>query len=92
MSREPFFHLFSSRDKKTELHTGKIAKERLQRILLSEKTNAVPDQMEQMEKELRQVLGKYIASDEEDLKIQIDLKEKLTQGKKHVKTIQIKRL
>lgn len=49
-----------------------IAKERLQFILIQDRINLSPKEMESMKKELLKVLGKYIEVDSENIKMEVD--------------------
>lgn len=69
-----------------------IAKDRLKHMILSEKMQSSPDVMEQMKKELRSVIKKYINTEHLRMEIQLQLIGESKQGAEYVKTIQIKGL
>lgn len=69
-----------------------IAKDRLKYMILSEKMQSSPDVMEQMKKELRSVIKKYINTEHLRMEIQLQLIRESKQGAEYVKTIQIKGL
>lgn len=69
-----------------------VAKDRLERLLLAERMQSSPEMMEQMKKEIQEVVQKYLNADYTQMNIQIDLTNEIKQGAEYVKTIQIKRL
>lgn len=87
-----FASFWLPKKKKRELSPGNVAKDRLEFLLLSERMQSSPEMMEQMKKELQDVIRKYLNTDHVQMNIQIDLTNDVEQGVKHVKTIQIKRL
>ena len=84
---------FSARKKKSrEMNSRNVAKERLEMLLMAEHFQSSPELMEQMKKELQNVIRKYLNAEHVQVNIQIDLTNDIKQGAKHVKTIQIKGL
>jgi cell division topological specificity factor MinE len=72
--------------------SGKVARERLQEMLLADRLCCSPDTADRIRDEMERVLSKYLDQDLTDLKIQLDISRDTRRGKKHVKTIQIKGL
>lgn len=88
----PFVFLSAPKKKVTQITPRSVAKERLELLLTAEHMQSSPELMEQMKKEIQEVVRKYMNTDHVQLKIQIDLLSEREQGTKNVKTIQIKRL
>lgn len=72
--------------------SGNIAKGRLERMLLFDKTQLAPELMHQMKREIRAVVRKYMGAQRMRLEVQIQCICEGKQGEEHVKTIQIKGL
>lgn len=72
--------------------SGRIARERIENILFSDRLNCAPDVMELIKRDIRHVLEKYLETDKEEITIHIDIVSQKKQGVKHVKTVQIKGL
>lgn len=57
-------------------NTAKIAKERLQIIIAHERgTNDKPDYLALLQKDLIDVIAKYVAIDKEDVKVELERKD-----------------
>ncbi|QKJ67334.1 cell division topological specificity factor MinE [Deefgea piscis] len=57
--------------------TANVARERLQIILAHERssTNSTPDYLPQLQRELLEVISKYVAINPEDIQIQLERKD-----------------
>lgn len=56
--------------------TASVARERLQIILAHERAGrSAPDYLPQLQKELIEVISKYVAINPEDIKVQLDKKD-----------------
>ncbi|SFN77950.1 cell division topological specificity factor [Formivibrio citricus] len=66
-------YLFGTRKK-----TANVARERLQIILAHERAGRTgPDYLPQLQKELVEVISKYVAVNPDDIKVQLDRKDEL---------------
>ncbi len=61
------FKLFEKKN-----NTKNVAKERLQLVLVHDRTNVSPEIMEQMKNELMQVINKFLEVDQQSSDIQIE--------------------
>ena len=62
-----FFGLFSNKNK-----SGKIAKDRLQLVLIRDRLSTTPEMLEMLKSDILQVLSKYMELDDDDLEIDMD--------------------
>ncbi|MDO5422812.1 MAG: cell division topological specificity factor MinE [Eubacteriales bacterium] len=72
--------------------SGSIARDRLETVLMADRLNCSPETVEQMKHDIYAVMEKYLACDQFDISIHLDIAARVEQGGKHVKTIQIKGL
>lgn len=70
----------------------KVAKDRMNTILLSDRLNCTPEMIEQMKRDIGHVMEKYLEIDRENITVHLEITTKEKQGVKHAKTIQIKGL
>lgn len=70
----------------------KVAKDRMNTILLSDRLNCTPEMIEQMKRDIGHVMEKYLDIDRENITVHLEITTKEKQGVKHAKTIQIKGL
>ena len=70
----------------------KVAKDRMDTILLSDRLNCTPEMIEQMKRDIGHVMEKYLDIDREHITVHLEITTKEKQGVKHAKTIQIKGL
>lgn len=62
----------------TRKKTANVARERLQIILAHERAGRTgPDYLPQLQKELVEVISKYVAVNPDDIKVQLDRKDEL---------------
>ncbi len=73
-------------------NSGNIARERLKGVVLADRFDCTPETAQKIQKDISEVLMKYLELDHVTIKIQLELSREVGQGVKHVKTIQIKRL
>lgn len=73
-------------------NSGRIARERLKVVLLSDHMNCAPEVIGLIKRDMRRVLRKHLEIDTAEVNIQIEISKKTEQGVKNVKTIQIKGL
>ena len=62
-----FFGLFNKKQK-----SGKVAKNRLQLVLIQDRMNTTPELIEMLKSDILKVLSNYVEIDEEDLDIDMD--------------------
>lgn len=73
--------------------SGRIAKDRLEHMLILDKTQLQADASDQMKRELRSVIRKYINTEHMvRMDVEIRLISETKQGEAHVKAIQVKGL
>lgn len=70
--------------------SGKIAKARTKVTIAADRLDCSPDDLQQMQKELVNILTKYMDMDDDILKIRMDIIYGTNRGEQDVKTIQIK--
>ncbi|MFW6381685.1 MAG: cell division topological specificity factor MinE [Bacillota bacterium] len=63
--------------KKKQEASKNIAKERLQFILVQDRINLSPQEMEDMKTELLEVLSKYLEVDDEKIKMEVNRKDEM---------------
>lgn len=88
----PVSFLLNKQTKPERFSSGQVARERLDALILSQRLETSPELMEQMKKEIRDVVRKYMNITCMQMNIQIELTKDVEQGVEHVKTIQIKGL
>ena len=88
----PLSLLSVQKKKRGETTSRNVAKERLELLLTADHMHSSPELMEQMKKEIQEVIRKYLNMDHVQINIQIELTNDIKQGAEYVKTIQIKRL
>ncbi len=87
------FSVFVRQKIKFEAASSKeVAKERLELMLLAQRMQSSPEMMEQMKREIGEIVRKYLNADYAQMNIQINLTNEIKQGVEHAKTIQIKGL
>ncbi|WP_343209096.1 cell division topological specificity factor MinE [Anaerolentibacter hominis] len=52
--------------------SGKVAKDRLKLVLVSDRTNCSPEMMEQMKKDILHTISKYVEIDKDKMEIKIE--------------------
>ena len=62
-----FFSIFSKKQK-----SGKVAKNRLQLVLIQDRMNTTPELIEMLKSDILKVLSNYVEIDEDDLDIDMD--------------------
>ncbi|MDY3919396.1 MAG: cell division topological specificity factor MinE [Candidatus Limivivens sp.] len=77
---------------KRERASGSIARNRLETVLLADRLNCSPETVELMKRDILAVMDKYLACDQFDITVHLDIAAHVKQGGKHVKTVQIKGL
>lgn len=76
----------------SDTNSCKVAKDRMNTILLSDRLNCTPEMIEQMKRDIGYVMEKYLEIDRENITVHLEITTKEKQGVKHAKTIQIKGL
>ena len=77
--------------KKKSMSSGEVAKLRLEQTLASDFLECSPEQLETMQKEILEILSRYLNMNDMQ-KISLNVTQEIKQGVHYVKTIQLKGL
>lgn len=72
------------------LTSGEIASARARLTVASDRLDCGPDELQQMQKEIVNILSRYLNLEKDSCKIRLEIRQEIRQGVQDVKTIQIK--